>query len=266
MRLKIHHETRYHYDKPVHYGLQQLRLRPKERIDQKIFSWDLEIEGGKVEAAFEDQHHNHVDLISIEKGREEIIIRATGEIENSDHHGVIGKHSGFAPLWLFRRNTQKTKPGAGVKRLLRELGDDHENDISKAHRLSEIIREHVAYRIGVTDAGTTAEKAIASGEGVCQDHAHIFCAAARELGFPARYVSGYLMMTDRVDQDATHAWAEAHFDGLGWIGFDISNGHSPDSRYVRVATGLDYEDAAPISGVRFGHGDEDMIVTLQVEQ
>ena len=86
------------------------------------------------------------------------------------------------------------------------------------------------------------------------------------MGFPARYVSGYLMMDDRVDQDASHAWAEVHVDGIGWVGFDVANSISPDERYVRVATGLDYVEAAPISGMRHGDGDERMVVTLQVQQ
>ena len=90
--------------------------------------------------------------------------------------------------------------------------------------------------------------------------------AARSMGYPARYVSGYLMMNDRVMQDASHAWAEAHIQGLGWVGFDVSNGISPDSRYVRVATALDYRGAAPISGMRFGQGTESMDVSLQVQQ
>lgn len=74
------------------------------------------------------------------------------------------------------------------------------------------------------------------------------------------------MMSDRVDQDATHAWAEIYIEHIGWVGFDVSNGYSPDERYVRVATGLDYKDASPISGLRYGPGGEDMIVTLQVQQ
>lgn len=86
------------------------------------------------------------------------------------------------------------------------------------------------------------------------------------MGFPARYVSGYLMMDDRIDQDATHAWAEAHISGIGWIGFDVSNCISPDERYIRVATGLDYKEAAPISGMRIGSSEETMSVSLQVQQ
>ena len=74
------------------------------------------------------------------------------------------------------------------------------------------------------------------------------------------------MMNDRTEQEATHAWAEAHVDGLGWVGFDVSNSISPDERYVRVATGLDYREAAPVSGLLVGAGVESLAVTLQVQQ
>jgi len=74
------------------------------------------------------------------------------------------------------------------------------------------------------------------------------------------------MMDDRVDQDATHAWAEAHVGGLGWVGFDVSNGISPDPRYVRVATGLDYAEAAPVTGTRFGGTGEVLSVEIEVAQ
>ncbi|MEC7819089.1 MAG: transglutaminase family protein, partial [Pseudomonadota bacterium] len=108
--------------------------------------------------------------------------------------------------------------------------------------------------------------ALGKGAGVCQDHAHIFIGAARMLDIPARYVSGYLMMDDRVEQDATHAWTEAYVEGLGWVGFDISNGISPDQRYVRVATGRDYRDAAPVTGISFGTASQELEVEVAVEQ
>jgi len=83
---------------------------------------------------------------------------------------------------------------------------------------------------------------------------------------PARYVSGYLMMNDRFEQEAGHAWVEAHVDGLGWVGFDVSNGISPDARYVRVASGRDYAEAAPVTGISFGAGEGEVSVSLAVEQ
>ena len=74
------------------------------------------------------------------------------------------------------------------------------------------------------------------------------------------------MINDKVDQDATHAWAEAHVDDLGWVGFDVSNGMSPDERYVRIAVGRDARDASPNEGMRMGAAQEQMIVSLQVQQ
>jgi transglutaminase-like putative cysteine protease len=134
------------------------------------------------------------------------------------------------------------------------------------HELAGAVHAAIRYETGRSDVGWSAEEALAAGHGVCQDHTHAFLACARYLDIPARYVSGYLMMNDRVEQSATHAWAEAHLPDLGWVGFDVSNGISPDTRYVRVATGLDYGDAAPVSGTRYGSGGERLSVVVQVQQ
>ena len=73
-------------------------------------------------------------------------------------------------------------------------------------------------------------------------------------------------MDNTTDQDASHAWAEVYVAHLGWVGFDVSNGISPDERYVRLATGRDSKDAAPISGLRIGTSVEAMNVSLQIQQ
>jgi transglutaminase-like putative cysteine protease len=266
MRLTVQHTTSYLYDAPVDYGLQQVRLTPKEREGQKILRWDISVEGGHKQLSFIDHNANHVDLISIDAGGDGVVIHVKGEVETSDTAGIIGRHRGFMALWMFKRPTLLTTPGSKIRALLKELGSDFENEITRAHALSRLIVEHVPYATGRTDADTDAEQAVIHGAGVCQDHAHIFITAMRLLGHPARYVSGYLMMNDRVNQDATHAWAEAWFDNIGWVGFDVSNGYSPDDRYIRVATGLDYNDASPSSGMRFGPTKESMLVQLQVQQ
>ncbi len=264
MRLNIDHRTDYSYDEPVPYALQQLRLTPKSRAGQEVVRWAITIEGGKLELEFDDQHNNHVSLVSTEPGKDRISINCEGEVTNDNGTGVIGTHGGYAPLWYFQRSTPLTMPGSLLQKLVKMLDED--DDVSKLHTLSSMILDKVAYEPGRTHAETTAEDALSLGHGVCQDHAQIFIASARLLGFPARYVSGYLFMEDQVQQEASHGWAEAYVDGLGWIGFDVANGISPDERYIRVATGLDYKEAAPISGMRFGDGKEIMTVALQVQQ
>ena len=266
MHLTIAHTSQYQFDSPMRYGLQQLRLTPKSRVGQNVVKWSIAVEGGKVETEFPDHNSNTVTLISFDPDAMEITLRCRGEVLTEDQNGVVGKQRGCMPLWLFQRATDLTRATASIRRLIKGLRDAHDNEIALLHALSGRIREAVPYKIGETDAATTADTAIAQGFGVCQDHAHIFIAAARALNLPARYVSGYLMMDDREHQDATHAWAEAHVEGIGWVGFDISNAISPDDRYVRVATGLDYREAAPISGLRFGSGAERLSVDVAVAQ
>lgn len=265
MKLKISHTTSYHYDHPVPYALQQLRLRPKSRPDQMVLSWDVQIEGGKRQVWFEDEHANTVELISFDPGVKDIVVHCEGEVDVTDTAGVTGKHTGFVPLWLFERSTPLTVIGPQIRGLSASF-DPPAEPLDRLHALSAHILNQIPYSTDQTSSELTAEQVVAAGHGVCQDHSHVFIAAARALGFPARYVSGYLMMDHRVDQDASHAWAEAFVTGLGWVGFDISNGISPDARYVRVATGLDYLGAAPVSGMRYGMGAENMLVKLQVEQ
>lgn len=267
MKLAIRHTTHYAFAEPVAHALQRLRLTPKETQGQRIVEWTMQFENAERELEFDDQHCNTVTLIGVNAGIREVTVMCSGVVETQDHAGVIGRHSGHLPLWSFLRQTPLTRPGPRLRALLRDLPErDMSAPLGYLHALSDLIRERITYQSGTTGVTTTAEEAVVHGYGVCQDHAHIFIGAARAIGIPARYVSGYLMMDDRIDQDATHAWAEAHVDGLGWVGFDISNGISPDPRYVRVATGHDYRDAAPVTGISFGGADHALHVEVAVER
>jgi transglutaminase-like putative cysteine protease len=265
MRLTISHTTAYRYDAPVPYALQQVRLTPKSHGAQKVLRWETRVEGGQKEVSFEDSHRNRVDLVSFTPGTTAITVVSEGEVELSQTHGVVGQHGGFMPLWMFERVTPLTRPGTAVRRLAATVAGE-ENPLTRMHLLMAAVRDAVIYETGRSHAGTSAEEALQAGYGVCQDHAHVFIACARQLGVPARYVSGYLMMPDRDEQEAMHAWAEVWVPDLGWVGFDPPNEICPDLTHVRVATGLDYRDAAPVSGTRLGEGGESLTVTVAVQQ
>ena len=264
MRLKIQHSTRYSFEEPVRFGLQQLRKTPKSSDQQKVLAWQTKIRGGTSELTFTDHHRNITELISFDHTSHELELVCEGEVEVKDTHGVVGPHRGFVPLWLFEKTTDRTEARSGVRDLV--SGFDPENTLDALHKLSERIQSTVKYEVGASRPDWTAEDAIEAGKGVCQDHTHILLACARRVGLPARYVSGYLMLNDRISQEAMHAWAEVHVPDLGWVGFDVSNGISPDTRYVRVATGLDYSDAAPVSGTRIGGAGEQLEVQIDVAQ
>jgi transglutaminase-like putative cysteine protease len=265
MQITVRHTTEYAYAAPVEFALQQVRLRPMVSRLQIIHDWDVAIEGGRIETSYKDHYGNHVDLVSAEKGTQKLMITATGRVETRDNAGVLGRVYGRAPLWHFQQATALTGAGEAIRDLA-EVVQAESDTLNGLHALSAAVLKAVPYEPGHTDTTMTAEEAVRIGKGVCQDHANIFVSAARAAGLPARYVSGYLLMDGQIDQDASHAWAEAHINDLGWVGFDVSNGVSPDNRYIRIAIGRDAHDAAPIHGLRGGTGDERLIVSLQVQQ
>jgi len=266
MRLKISHKTTYTYDQPVHYALLQLRLTPRNSAGQTVLSWSSQLTGGDRQVTFDDQFRNKVELVLMQD-TDRLEIVSEGEVEVEDRAGVVGPGEALTPHWLYLRKTAVTTAGTQVRRIAKQVeAAVAENQLSGIHALSEAVGAAVKYQKGQTNAATTAEEAVSAGHGVCQDHAHVMIAAARHLGRPARYVSGYLMMEGVTDQEASHAWAEVFVDGLGWVGFDVSNEVCPDDRYVRVAVGRDYADAAPVHGLRQGDAAEELCVSLQVQQ
>ncbi|MEZ5736574.1 MAG: transglutaminase family protein [Novosphingobium sp.] len=266
MHLSVNHTTRYEFSEPVVRGLQRLRLRPKSTQGQQVLEWKMLLEGACEEVDYEDQHHNSTALVSVEPGVSTVTVTCSGKVNTADNSGIIGRHSGHMPLWAFLSQTPLTKPGPRMRALASSIDSKEDGKLDALHELSRQVLAEVRYEIGRTEVDTPAEEAMEAGHGVCQDHTHIFLGAARLLGIPARYVSGYLMMDDRIDQEAGHGWAEAFVDGLGWVGFDVSNGICPDARYVRVATGCDYREAAPVTGISYGPGESVLAVSLAVEQ
>ena len=115
MRLTIRHVTSYRFENPVAYGLQQLRKTPKSTWGQTVTDWQTDISGGAREVSFEDNHNNVVELISFEREATQVTVTSSGVVEIDDTAGIMGKHKGPSPLWLYLRSTPLTHAGQGVR-------------------------------------------------------------------------------------------------------------------------------------------------------
>lgn len=137
--------------------------------------------------------------------------------------------------------------------------------LSGLRALADAVLTKLPFQHGVTAVHSTAGEAFDAGNGVCQDHAHVFIACCRFLGVPARYVSGYLYTARDSDAPvASHAWAEAWVVDR-WRSFDVTNGRPAGEHHVRIAIGADYLEASPVRGIRFGGGEERMVASAVVE-
>ncbi|WP_339948731.1 transglutaminase family protein [uncultured Albimonas sp.] len=270
MRLSIRHKTVYAFEPAALKLALRLRLWPSEHEGQKTLAWKVSVNGAPVTPLLTDdfgdacgQWHSKGEVDGVE-------ILAEGMVETAETAGVVRNLGRQRSTGVFLRETALTEPDDAICELAAEAaassGDD--GTLAALHALSAAVGGAVEYRPGVTGSDTTAARALALGAGVCQDHAHVFIAAARSLGVPARYVSGYLLANEdfagadeRGELHETHAWAEAFVEGFGWVGFDAANQVCPTERYVRLVGGLDSRDAAPLRGSITGHVEE----TLEAE-
>ncbi len=264
MRLTVRHETRYDYDTPLAYSAQRLHLWPVDFASQKTLSWSITAPGMETALSYSDGFGNRVHVITFGNAEGSVTIVAEGTVEVTDAAGVVRGLACPAPEAVFLRQTKPTTATAAI-RTLSERQFAGRSVLAGLHALMNEIHTRVAYELGATHAHTTAAEAFADGRGVCQDHAHIFIAACRAAGVPARYVTGYLVTGQGASSTASHAWAEALVPDLGWVGFDPANAKCPTENYVRVAGGLDAAGVAPIRGSRRGGDSERMRVEVRVE-
>jgi transglutaminase-like putative cysteine protease len=266
MRICITHKTHYRYERPIRALTQILRLTPRGHDGQHVRKWRIEPSVDARLRPQEDAFGNIVHVFSADAPVEEITICAIGEIETHDTGGVIHGTVERVPDPVYLRDTDLTAADDDIHEFALAVAKGTSEPLSTLHRLLEGVHGRVTFDTVPTHAATTAAEAFSLGRGVCQDLTHIFIAASRCLGIPARYVSGYFHRADGVtDQEAGHAWAEAKIPDLGWVGFDAANGISITEAHVRVAIGLDYLGAAPVRGARYGGGSEDLEVALKVD-
>lgn len=263
MRLTVHHESVYRYEQPVRGVVQSHRLTPARFDGQQTEAWEVTVSGGQKGGGFRDGAGDWVQAWTIPGPVSEITVAVRGALETSDLSGVLRGHRELVAPDVYLRDTGPTMADTALSDLAASASGT--DALSLAHALAGAVAGAIAYRPGVTNAHTTAAEALALGEGVCQDHAHALIACARLRGMPARYVSGYLYAdADGQAHEAAHAWAEVHVAGLGWVGFDPANRCCPDARYIRLGSGLDARDAAPIRGTARGSGIEHLDVTVAV--
>lgn len=264
MRLTVDHVTRYTYDQPVRGVVQSHRLTPSSFEGQTVLDWRIDVSDGLAGGQFRCGAGDRIQSWSVQGPVTEITVRVRGTVETTDTAGVLKGHRETVKPALYLRDTAATQVDAGLE-ALSAAAEGSANPLDAAHRLAAAVADAIAYRPGATAAHTTAAETLELGEGVCQDHAHVLIAIARHREIPARYVAGYLFAdAEGRAHEAAHAWAELWVPGLGWVGFDPANRCCPDARYIRLGSGFDAQDAAPIKGIARGPGQEKLDVTVAV--
>lgn len=268
MKLSIRHETHYEYSAPLQYALQQLCLTPQANAHQAVEAWHVSAPGHLYAQRDGWGNLSHSWSLARARGGRHIYrgsVTAHGVVHTAPAALLVDDLAAPHPA-LYLRSTALTAADAALADLGRAHLIGRSSDEAALRALAAAVADRVAYRGGATHVGTTAAEALALGAGVCQDQAHVFIAACRAAGLPARYVSGYFH-SPQARHLASHAWADVCID-VGerrWLAIDITHRCLMDERHVRLAVGPDYAACAPVRGVREGGGDETLRVRVLID-
>lgn len=257
------HRTSYHFPYGANRLLLVLRLWPEAYAAQVVRQWQVTVNGEDIAPQSITGNGERCALWSAPAQPGEIAITASGIVETEDRAGLVSGLTVRPNPAIFLRSTERTRADKAIRELM--PAPDLSAPVPWLHDLMGEVYRRLSYVTGSSTNDTTAIDALKGGAGVCQDHAHLFIAAARAHGIAARYVAGY-MLADGAHSDLheTHAWAEVFVDQLGWVGFDPSSGICTTERYVRLTTGLDAFDAAPIRGHATGGAAATLLADVRI--
>jgi transglutaminase-like putative cysteine protease len=256
MRAFIRYQLQVDYPEPARGVTQILRLKPRGFDSQHIQDWFVGAEPDAHLARGEDAFGNLTHSCSYDGPLDRLLVFVEGEIETSDAAGVVNGLNERFPLDVYLRDVEGARADAKLIDFTRDALSLEAEPLGKMHTLMGALHDKCAFEPGETPAPRNAAEVFAAGKGSARELAQVFVAAARTLGLPARFISGFFLGESEDNYRAHHAWAEVYVPPIGWIGFDPALGYCPRDEHLRIAQGLDYYGAAPRRGASFGYARE----------
>ncbi|MFG1274025.1 transglutaminase family protein [Xanthobacter flavus] len=241
MRIRIRHEITQRFEPGTRNMAVTVRLTPRAHEGQFILRWALDLNSDCRLHPQEDAFGNLCHTFSVDGPADQLTVCAEGEIETQDTTGIVrGTVERFPPS-LFLRQTDLTEVDPAVAALADAIEAPKDDPLAQLHALMVKVHESVEEQEGPTLGDPlSAAEAVKAGIACAGSIAHVFTAAARHLGLPARHISGYVAPeTGEEGEGEARHWAEAHVPKIGWVSFDAGRNICGTENYVRLAVGLD---------------------------
>ena len=272
IRAAIHHLTHYKYDRPVSLGPQIIRLRPAPHSRTRVISHSLKVSPANHFVNHQqDPYGNWLARYMFPELVNELRIEVDVVADMTVYNPFDFFVEESAEVWPFEYG-EDLRPDLVIYRTPEPAGPRLAAFLSAIDRtlrrtvdfvveLNRRLAGEIAYVIRMEPGVQSPEETFERGSGSCRDSSWLLVQILRNLGFAARFVSGYLIQLkpDRValdgppgtDHDFTdlHAWAEVYLPGAGWIGLDPTSGLLTGESHIPLAATPHYRNAAPISGV-----------------
>lgn len=274
--FKIHHVTKYEYEKPVTESVNEIRIFPFQSPSQEILQHDLTITDHPDILLFNDYWGNKTGQFSIINSHRQLIIEskllvrtvAPSQLQvNFNSYIVQLQQEASNSLQLLELMAPDSiEKQATIKQICNQIFDINKSVASLVESASEFIFKNFKYTKGITNIETTVDEILEHHGGVCQDFAHVLLQILRTYNIPCRYVSGYICPNKNGmrGEGATHAWVEAWIPNYGWAGIDPTNNVWVTNNHVQLAVGRNFSDCSPIKGTFKGPSRQDLFVLVSV--
>lgn len=274
--FKIHHITKYEYDRPVKESLNEIKIYPYQCATQEALQHDLQITSQPDVETFYDYWGNKNGVFSVLPPHKTLVIDSklivrtlASEVANVNFEGSFADlHREMDNnLQLLELGTHSsTISNNGIDNILQQINREKDSVASVVEQCSQYIYHHFQYVKGITNVQTTVEEILEHKSGVCQDFAHVLLRLLRSLGIPGRYVSGYICPNKNGmrGEGATHAWVDAWLPNYGWAGIDPTNNVWVANRHVKLAVGRHFKDCSPVRGTFKGPAKQSLSVFVSV--
>jgi uncharacterized protein (DUF2126 family)/transglutaminase-like putative cysteine protease len=272
IQAALYHLTHYRYDRPVTLGPQIVRLKPAPNARNKILSHSLRVSpGGHFVNYQQDAYGNYLARYVFPEPVRELKIEVDLHVDMTVFNPFDFFVEPSAEKWPFSYSEDirddlsiymKPEPvGERLAAFIAGLPRGEINTVDLLVSLNARLQHDIGYLIRHEPGVQTPEETLAFATGSCRDTSWLLVQTLRNLGFAARFVSGYLIQLkpDLVsldgppgtDKDFTdlHAWCEVFIPGAGWIGLDPTSGLLTGESHIPLAATPHYRNAAPISGV-----------------
>ena len=257
MQIHIDNVLRFSWPEPASGVVAVFRLTPRQTDRQQTVNWRVDVDADGSLTQKTDAYGNLCHIFYADRPLERMEMEVNGVVNTLTSTGVETGFEERLPPAIYRRSTPRTAVTPAIALFAESYR--REDRIETLHALMAGIHE----RIGLVEHNVckAAEEALSGGKGRAEDLAHLFIAAARHLGYPARFLCGHLVEEDR--KDSGHAWAQAYIEGLGWTHFDPSLDVSVTEAHLGVAIGLDSHDAVPARLTSRNGGAESLVVGMR---
>ena len=263
------HETAFEYARAIHASTMEARLWPVSDASQTCREYSLSVDPLCALSEFNDYHGNLAMSFNNLAPHKTLVLTSRSVVET---HRDPFQANPLDDAYLERKTRLDYLGFDGPVQRVEELKSwiaqcglieadrdalwfEQNGLFMSVQRLMNLIYTSFSYDTQATHVATSTREAMEGKRGVCQDFAHVFIAACRMAGIPARYVSGYLVTRrsrSAQGSPASHGWAEAFVPRHGWAAFDPTNDILPDDNYIKIASGCDYRECAPTRGIYGG--------------